>query len=302
MSEGSSTGLSALLVQAFSDQPFLGNGAAVVQLPGPASAAWMQDLAASLKQSETAYLVPWQDGWALRWFTPSCEVDLCGHATLAALLALGHWGLLKAGEQCLFHTRSGPLAVLLGRGGAGGSLELPSGTLEPMEPPEALSLLLHRRLGTSPQAFWTSNLGYRVVLLPEGAPLAAMGSLASELVGDERRGLLLMQSLPASTTLMVGGRPADYQLRFFAPGLGIDEDPVTGSAHALVAPYWLQRCQKAAIVGWQCAPRGGGMLLESSSSGMIRLSGRGHLLWEGRLNAGFVEVSHQAWSAWLNGA
>ncbi|MEB3306720.1 MAG: PhzF family phenazine biosynthesis protein [Cyanobacteriota bacterium] len=302
MSEGCATSLSAVLVQAFSDQPFSGNGAAVVRLPQPASAAWMQALAANLKQSETAYLVPWQDGWALRWFTPSCEVPLCGHATLAALVALGHWGHLEAGQPCRFHTRSGPLAVVLGREGAGGSLELPSGTLEPMAPPEALSLLLERRLGAEPQGYWRSGLGYRVALIADEAPLAAMGSLASELVGDERNGLVLMQSLPATTTRMVEARPADYQLRFFAPGLGIDEDPVTGSAHALVAPYWQQRCNKAAVVGWQCAPRGGGMLLEPASSGMIRLTGRGHLLWEGRLNAGLEEESHQAWRSWLNGA
>ena len=107
-------------VDAFTTTPMAGNGAVVALLPTPASDRWMQALAAELQQSETAFL--WHDArgdrWALRWFTPRCEVPLCGHATLAATLALAHWGRLRSGEELKLHGRSGPLAV--GLDGAGG--------------------------------------------------------------------------------------------------------------------------------------------------------------------------------------
>jgi predicted PhzF superfamily epimerase YddE/YHI9 len=94
-----------------------------------------------------------------------------------------------------------------------------------------------------------------------------------------------MQPVPVSAKASpeVAGLRADYQLRFFAPGLGIDEDPVTGSAHALVAPHWMERLGRERVVGWQCSDRPGGMVCEAASSGMIRLTGSGHLLWEGML-------------------
>ena len=116
-----------------------------------------------------------------------------------------------------------------------------------------------------------------------------MEPIAGRLPADLRRGLVLMQALseaqPGAPLPIVGGQPADYQLRFFAPGLGIDEDPVTGSAHALVAPFWIQRLARSRVVGWQCSDRPGGMGCEPGSSGMIRLSGSGFVLWEGSLRA-----------------
>lgn len=281
---------SAALVEAFADGPCCGNGAAVVLLEEPMGDGLLQGIARSLNQSETAFLLRQQNSWYLRWFTPSCEVPLCGHATLAALLALGHWQLLTPGETLAFHTRSGPLAVTLDTGGASGHLVLPSAGLLPAEPSPPLIRLLFARLGVTPLAYWGSGLGYRVALLPAAAPLPAMEGLAGELQGPDRAGLVMMQ---ACTDDRVGRRPtvlgqsADYQLRFFAPGLGIDEDPVTGSAHALVAPFWMEQLGRNSVVGWQCSPRPGGMwcegVCESASSGMIRLSGTGHLLWNGTL-------------------
>lgn len=286
-------GLPAVLVEAFSEAPLGGNGAAVILLRQAAPADWMQRVAGSLKQSETAFLLPREGVWALRWFTPRQEVPLCGHATLAALLALGHWRQLPAEGGTTFLTRSGPLAVRLGclanaaASGAPplGQLELPRLPLEPLETPEDLLHTLQERHQLTPQACWQSSLGYQVVLLPPSAPLAALRGVAETLPESARRGLVLMQALAPRDEAgpRVAGQAADYQLRFFAPGLGIDEDPVTGSAHALVAPFWMDTLQRPRVVGWQCSDRPGGMVCEVGSSGMIRLTGSGHLLWEGTL-------------------
>jgi predicted PhzF superfamily epimerase YddE/YHI9 len=295
--------LPAVLIEAFTGVPHRGNGAAVVLLTRPEAASWMQAVAGSLRQSETAFLLPWQGQWLLRWFTPSCEVPLCGHATLAAVLALGHWGLVEEGDAVRFHSHSGPLpsrclqAPAHGRAGRG-TLELPAGELIPAAPPPLLQRVLAEALGSDAVAFWRSALGYTVALLPRQAPLAAMPCIADGLDEDLGRGLVLMQ--PGATraehrpTAPADGpwpgldeleAQADYHLRFFAPRLGIREDPVTGSAHALVASWWQERLGRRWVVGWQCSDRPGGLVSEGAPSGMIRLIGQGVLLWDGRLNA-----------------
>ncbi|MFM1811161.1 MAG: hypothetical protein RLZZ336_99 [Cyanobacteriota bacterium] len=277
-----SQGIPAVLVEAFTAIPCQGNGAAVVLLDQPVSDAWMQGLARSLNQSETAFLLPWDGGWILRWFTPSCEVPLCGHATLAALLALDHWQRLGDAARTTLFSRSGPLPVALQHGLA--QIHLPSGSLVPAVAPAYLQTLLQQQVQSPPLAYWRSALGYSVALLDPAAPLAQMEAPSPHLQPPDTAGLLLMQAIdPRSTRPCVAGQPADYQLRFFAPGLGIDEDPVTGSAHALVAPFWQQRLGRERVVGWQCSPRSGGMVCEVASSGMIRLSGTGVLLWCGSL-------------------
>ncbi len=287
-------GLAAVLVEAFSEAPGAGNGASVVRLEGPVSAGWMQAVAGSLRQSETAFLLADGDRWLLRWFTPTCEVPLCGHATLAALLALGHWGDLVPGQELALHTRSGPLAVGLeraadGRGCGRGWIALPGGGLVAAEQPAKLDELLRRRGLEGVRSFWRSGVGYAVALLGVEAPLERLDGLAEEMPEELRGGLVLMQ---ACTPGMGGGElprligeAADYRLRFFAPGLGIPEDPVTGSAHALVAPWWMERLGRTRVVGWQCSDRPGGMVCEAASSATIRLTGSGHLLWDGTLFA-----------------
>lgn len=304
-------GCRAALVEAFSEHPLGGNGAAVVLLEQAVPAPWMQGVARSLQQSETAFVLPLAGGgWGLRWFTPSQEVKLCGHATLAAALALGAWGVLPQGGATTFSTRSGPLQVsrVSTPGASTGCaaplawIELPQLPLTPQQAPQDLVKVLLDKLAHAPLGFWGSPLGYQVALLPSSAPLVQLGALASELAGAPRQGLVLMQLLlPGGNGLAkVAGRQADYQLRFFAPGLGIDEDPVTGSAHALVAPYWMEQLQRPRVVGWQCSDRPGGMVCEPGSSGMIRLTGAGHLLWEGTLWAepGNSSDPSQVWDEW----
>lgn len=304
-----SRSLPALLITAFTDVPLHGNGAAVVRLEEPASAAWMQAVARVLNQSETAFLLPMDAldrsgaaagaDWALRWFTPRCEVPLCGHATLAATLALAHWGLLVAGESLRFHSRSGPLAVGLDGGlGDRAHLVLPAGDLEPAPLPQDLDGVL----GARPQASWRSSLGYWVALLPSAPSLAALdpSTLLTRLEGELRRGLVLMQALQTgSDPPRVGEEPADYQLRFFAPALGIDEDPVTGSAHALVAGWWCDRLDRDRVVGWQPSPPAGGMVCERLSSGMIRLTGSAQVLWDGVLSTCGDSADPSAWRGCL---
>ena len=273
----------ALLIEAFSPGPLQGNGAAVVLLEQPATAAWMQGLANSLRQSETAFLWRSPDGpWSLRWFTPSTEVPLCGHATLAATLGLHHWRLLQPGASLRLATRSGGLAVRVEEGPQPlVGLTLPGGGLIPEPQPPAY---LQDLLGARPLAYWSSGLGYRVLSMPASFPLAALQLDTSKLQGADRQGLVLMQEASDDTPAL-GNQPCDYQLRFFAPGLGIDEDPVTGSAHALVAPWWMERLQRPVVRGWQASSRRGGMLCEAASPGFVRLSGTGHLLWDGQIHA-----------------
>jgi PhzF family phenazine biosynthesis protein len=291
MTEERSLSCPAVLVEAFTDRPCAGNGAAVVLLEEPLGAAAMQALARSLNQSETAFLLPHSGGWLLRWFTPTCEVPLCGHATLAATLALGHWGLMRAGEAAHFLSRSGALAVQLEPQAGTASIVLPSGPLIPATVSAELLVYLDTHLRTAPQAYWESALGYRVVLLPAEAPLQRSPLPAHDLPREVWPGLVLMQRLKGDAAapehpFRVLGEPCDYQLRFLAPGLGIAEDPVTGSAHALVAPWWQEQLGRRRVRGWQCSDRPGGMVCEAHSSGMIRLIGTGHLLWDGTLQPG----------------
>ena len=283
-------GIPAVLIEAFSDRPCQGNGAAVVAQPHPVSDAWMQGVARSLNQSETAFLVVLDGHWCLRWFSPACEVSLCGHATLAALLALEHWGRLEAATGTVFCTRSGPLPV--GLQGALAQIELPAAALQADEPPPRLTAWLQQHR-CAVESFWRSSMGYSTALL---TPASALDTLPQPpLEPPEAAGLVLMQAMPPGKhPPLVAGREADYQLRFFAPGLGIAEDPVTGSAHALVAPYWQERLGRRQVVGWQCSDRSGGMICETSSSGMIRLSGRGALLWSGHLQLQSAESDDTA--------
>jgi len=285
--------IAALLIEAFTGEPLQGNGAGVVLLEAPAKAAWMQAVAGSLRQSETAFL--WRDGggtWRLRWFTPSCEVPLCGHATLAATLGLHHWGLLGSGAGLQLATRSGPLAVAVSPDHPPQvSLTLPSGELveEPAVPGQLVELL-----GQAPLAYWSSALGYRVALMDGRFPLADFAMDSAALRGADRHGLVVMQAATDATPNL-GGETCDYQLRFFAPGLGIDEDPVTGSAHALVAPWWMERLQRSCVRGWQPSWRRGGMLCEAVTPGFVRLNGTGHLLWDGQIHAPGCGHDGEAW-------
>jgi PhzF family phenazine biosynthesis protein len=253
------------VVDSFTDTPFAGNPAAVCVLDAPAAEGWMLAVAAELNLSETAFLVPRADGdHDLRWFTPTVEVELCGHATLASAHVLG-------GER-RFHTLSG---VLTSRPGAeAGTIELdfPATAVSPVaDPPDwapALGLAPDRVLGV-----WAGG-GWTMVEVAEAADVRAAqpGSAAIRALAD----VVCVVATP-------GDRPGlDTVCRVFAPGVGIDEDPVTGAAHCLLAPWLAARTGRTTFVGEQASARGGIVGMRAAGDRVV-LAGRAVTVWEGAL-------------------
>ncbi|RJL23667.1 PhzF family phenazine biosynthesis protein [Bailinhaonella thermotolerans] len=245
------------VVDAFTDRPFGGNPAAVVLLDRPVDEAWMQSLAAEMKHSETAYLTPREDGYGLRWFTPAVEVDLCGHATLASAHALFSGG--EAGDEIRFHTRSGVLTARRERESGMILLDFPARTITEVPAPAGLDAAL----GAEPR--WTGR--DEDDLLVELADEEAVRKLEPDiarLAEVEVRGV---------TVTARGSGEYDFVSRFFAPRVGVDEDPVTGSAHCALAPYWADRLGRDTLVGFQASARGG-VVRVTARGGRVELAGR----------------------------
>jgi predicted PhzF superfamily epimerase YddE/YHI9 len=258
------------VVDAFSKTPFRGNPAGVCLPSEDVDPAWMQAVAAEVNLAETAFLRPRGRGeYDLRWFTPLVEVDLCGHATLASAHRLWEDGLAEGSIR--FHTRSGVLTA--SRGGAGIELDFPSAPPRESEPPPRLAEAL------SAPFLWTgvNALGDLVVEMPDER---SVGNLAPDFVALARipaRGIVATAAAerPAETGY-------DFVSRFFAPRVGIDEDPVTGSAHCALAPFWSDRLGEAELVGWQASPRGG--IVHTRLVGdRVVLGGRAVTVWKGEL-------------------
>jgi PhzF family phenazine biosynthesis protein len=229
-------------VDAFTDTPFAGNPAAVCLLDGPADKAWMQALAGEMNLSETAYLVPVEDGFNLRWFTPAAEVDLCGHATLASAHALWEAGRLGPDAPARFHTKSGLLTCE--KKGEWIEMDFPSNPVESANPPDALVEalgIMPRFAGKTPFDWFIEAESETAVraLRPDFPLLATAGA----------RGVIV--------TARSEDPAFDFVSRFFAPALGIDEDPVTGSAHCALAPFWAKRLHKEKMNAYQASRRGG---------------------------------------------
>jgi PhzF family phenazine biosynthesis protein len=229
-------------VDAFTDKPFAGNPAAVCLLPEARDEAWMQALAGEMNLSETAFLVARPDGFDLRWFTPTVEVDLCGHATLASAHTLWEQGVLAADLPAQFHSKSGLLSAQ--RSGAWIELDFPADPVEPVDPvPDIL-----RSLGVQPRFFGRGQIGYLLELDSE----AQVRGLTPDF------GLL---GAACATGMIVTAAaqtaPYDFVSRFFGPALGIDEDPVTGSAHCTLAAHWQKRLGKSEFLAYQASARGG---------------------------------------------
>ena len=277
-------------VDAFTTQPFGGNGAAVALLSHPVTDQALQAMAAECAQSETAFLLHLQGHWLLRWFTPTLEVDLCGHGTMAAAMALSHWGVLAPGQAMDLHSRSGPLPVE--QQGEGFCIQLPTGQLHQAPPDPQLDQLL----GTIVQQRWTSSLRYEVALVEPCFPLAALVLDQDRLRQRPCLGLVVMQAAPPATA---GAESPDYLLRFFAPRAGIPEDPVTGSAHALVAPYWLARTGRSLLKARQASRRGGGLRLWRRGENHVVLEGEAALVWSGELLANLEPGGQRLWEALL---
>lgn len=230
-------------VDAFAQQAFAGNPAAVCIREQPRSSTWMQQVAAEMNLSETAFLEPAEDGsYHLRWFTPAVEVDLCGHATLASAHILWETGRLGADETARFQTRSGLLTAE--RAASGIVLNFPATPAGKIEASDALL----EALGIESSEVHHNGFDYLVQVASEADVRAATPDF-SRLQAVTERGVILTAEADAPDI--------DFVSRFFAPAAGIDEDPVTGSAHCTLGPYWAGRLGKTKLHGFQASARGG---------------------------------------------
>ena len=235
-------GLTIVQVDAFTSKPFAGNPAAVCVLSGPRDASWMQDVAREMNLSETAFLLAHDAGYRLRWFTPAAEVALCGHATLASAHVLWEDGHLAAGAPARFHTQSGLLTAE--QRGDWIELDFPATPAVPGPLPAGLALAL----GVTPCWTGRSNFDYLLEVDSEATVRALEPDFAA-LRRVEARGVIVTSR---ATT------PGyDFVSRFFAPRVGVDEDPVTGSAHCALTPFWSERLQRAELMAYQASLRGG---------------------------------------------
>jgi PhzF family phenazine biosynthesis protein len=247
------------LIDAFAAGPFTGNPAAVVLLDGDRSDRWMQSVAMEMNQAETAFLRVRDDGHGLRWFTPTAEVDLCGHATLASAHFLYEEGHLPAATVARFHTRSGLLTAERQADGTI-TLDFPGLDAVPIHPPPGLIAAL----GVQPREVLRSTYDLLCILHREAEVEGLAPDLAA-LARIDARGVIV--------TALSNSEDHDFTSRCFFPALGVPEDPVTGSAHCALAMYWRDAIGQEAFTARQASPRGGTLRCEISGN-RVRLSGR----------------------------
>jgi PhzF family phenazine biosynthesis protein len=254
-------------VDAFTEHPFAGNPAAVCLLPQPKDERWMQQVAQEMNLADTAFLVRRTDGFDLRWFTPSVEVDLCGHATLASAHVLWEEAVVPADTAARFHTRSGLLTASRSDGRIW--LDFPALTTGP----EPATPELAEALGAPPVGVWRTPFDLLVELASEEAVRTLAPDLA-RLAQVPVRGVIVTAPSAAPGT--------DFVSRFFAPRIGIPEDPVTGSAHCALGPFWGDRLGRRELLARQLSPRGGTVWLALAGD-RVRLGGHAVTVARGEL-------------------
>lgn len=261
-------------VDAFATAPFTGNPAAVCVLPTPRDADWMQHVAGEMNLSETAFLRPEDDGtFRLRWFTPTHEVELCGHATLASAHTLWANGYAASNAPLHFNTVSGRLTAR--RDGDWIELDFPTDSVTPTDPPLALRSGLP---DASLEDVGWSGRDY-LVRLPDADAVRNLAPEMSTLAQlDKARGVI--------ATAPADGDDMDFVSRFFAPRVGVPEDPVTGSAHCALGPYWADRTGRTTLTGRQVSARGGTVRLQLNApdAERITLAGQATTVIHGQLN------------------
>jgi PhzF family phenazine biosynthesis protein len=254
-------------VDAFTEKPFSGNPAAVCLLPQARDAAWMQAVGKEMNLSETAFLLKQEDGYNLRWFTPAVEVDLCGHATLASAHILWETGILRREEQARFHTRSGLLTAASKDGGI--ELNFPAKIEEPTDPPAGLLEALRVRA----KYLGKSKFDYLVQVDSE------------EIVRGLKPDFTALKTIPVRGVIVTSQAVSpgyDFISRFFAPAAGVNEDPVTGSAHCTLGPFWSSRLGKNDFLAYQASERGGTLRVRVAGD-RVHLSGKAVTIFRGEL-------------------
>ena len=263
-----SIGAPLLGVDAFTGERFRGNPAAVCLLDGPADDDWMQALAAEMNLSETAYVVPHDDGFGLRWFTPTTEVQLCGHATLASAHALWETGRLAPDALARFHTRwKGVLGAT--RVEHGIALDFPAAPSVAVAQPLGLS----DALGTSVVATAQNDL-HHIAELADARTVRALSPDIAKLRAVEVEAV--------TVTARSDDDRYDFVSRYFAPKHGIDEDPVTGSAHTSLGPFWADKLGRSSLRAHQASTRGGELRVEVHGD-RVSLIGQAVTVWRGEL-------------------
>ena len=256
-----------LQVDAFTDQPFSGNPAAVCLLETRQNDAWMQSVANEMNLSETAFVSECEDEFDLRWFTPTSEVELCGHATLAAAHAL--WTTKRVGESrpIRFRTKSGPLVC--SRHGDLIEMDFPAVPVHPADPPEGLAAAIGGEPDYCGRSKWDVFLEFK-----SEHEIRALEPDFSKLRKIRARGIIVTSRSLDPTF--------DFVSRFFAPSVGVDEDPVTGSAHCSLGPFWSDRLGKTEMTALQASSRSGIVTVKVAGN-RVALGGRAVTVLEGYL-------------------
>lgn len=254
-------------VDSFTDEPFLGNPAGVCLLSAPAEETWMQHVAREMNLAETAFLFRDGDDFHLRWFTPVVEVELCGHATLASAHILWETGVLEGSQPARFQTASGVLTA--SRTGQLIELDFPATPAEPADPPPGIC----EALGVSP--LFTGRTGFDYLLeVDSEETVRRISPDFARLKTAKSRGIIVTS--PSSA------EDYDFVSRFFAPAVGIDEDPVTGSAHCCLGPFWSTRLGKTRMRAYQASARGGTVEVDVAGD-RVKLGGRAVTVFRGEL-------------------
>ena len=257
-------------VDAFADKPFASNPGAVCLLREPCEESWMQLVAREMNLSETAFLTPRNHGYDLRWFTPLMEVDLCGHATLASAHVLWEQGHLGAGETARFQTRSGELTAR--KRGEWIEMNFPATPAHPIPAGQEVEATIGLKIIYVGQ----TRFDYLVEVENEDA-VRALRPDVTKIGRLKARGMIV--------TSRASSAGYDFVSRFFAPAAGVDEDPVTGSAHCSLGPYWKDRLGRDDLVGYQASARGG-FVRTRCEGDRVLLSGQAITVMRGELCAG----------------
>lgn len=255
-------------VDAFTSKAFSGNPAAICILDEMPDDVWLQDVAREMNLSETAYLVPLDDGYQLRWFTPAYEVELCGHATLASAHVLWEQSLLSSNDSARFHTLSGLLTARREDGWI--ILDFPAKVAA--QTVAADNLL--ESLGIQTPRFVGRNQFDLLVEVESADELRGLKPDFGKLKSVECRGVIVTASSDLAEY--------DFLSRFFAPAAGVDEDPVTGSAHCCLAPYWSEKLGTERLTARQISQRGGDLRLTVAGDRVL-LGGQAITVMRGEL-------------------